>query len=237
MLFSIVIPVYNEEKRIPEHIKQIMNFFENQNNLSEIIFVNDGSKDKTLQILEEYKNDFNFTIVSYSENKGKGYAVKQGVLASKGDWVVFFDIDLATPLEEFDHFLSFLNNDDEVVVGSRRLQTSEIKKSESFLRVFLGHGFTKLSNVLVPNIVDFTCGFKCFSRKAAQSIFSRAKICRWGFDTELLYIAMLHGIKIRQMSVVWSHDSQSKVKVGKAIASSLKELVEIKLNQLRGFYN
>jgi len=237
MLYSIIIPVYNEEKRINKNIDEIFDFFYKQKVETEIIFVNDGSIDRTEDILREYQKKYKFKIISYKKNRGKGYAVKQGILSSKGDWAVFFDIDLATPLEEFNHFLSIKKQDvDHIIIGSRRLKESNIKKSESGIRVFLGSAFTKISNLLVPNVTDFTCGFKCFSKEAKQIIFPLAKIDRWGFDTELLYIAKLKNISIRQMAVKWRHDDDSRVNVIKAVFSSLHEIFQMKINQMKGFY-
>lgn len=236
MLFSIVIPLFNEERRLPKTAQIIFDFFKNHNQKTEIIFVNDGSSDQTMKLLESYKKNNDFKIISYQQNNGKGYAVRQGALASQGEWVIFFDIDLATPLEEFNNLIKFLQPNDQIVLGSRRLKDSQIKKYESGIRTFLGQGFTKLSNILVPDIKDFTCGFKCFSKDSVEKIFPVARIDRWGFDTELLYIAKLKGVPVRQMPVVWSHDADSRVNVVKAVVSSLKELVEMKTNQIKGFY-
>lgn len=236
MLFSIIIPLFNEERRLAKTAEVIFNFFKNHPEKTELIFVNDGSKDRTLPMLQEYKQRHDFKIVSYQENRGKGYAIRQGVKAAAGDWVIFFDIDLATPLEEFNNLIGFLNPNDQVVVGSRRLKESHIKQYESGIRTFLGQGFTKLSNILVPGITDFTCGFKCFSANAAGKIFPVARIDRWGFDTELLYIAKLKKIPVRQMPVVWAHDTDSRVNVIKAVVSSLRELIEMKINQVKGLY-
>lgn len=234
--FSIVIPVYNEEKRIPNNIDEICNYFKNRPETNEIIFVNDGSTDETAKILEEYRKKYLFEVINYSVNKGKGFAVRHGALAAKGKWVVFFDIDLATPLDAFQDLQKETHSQAEIIIGSRRLQKSEIKKSESKIRTFLGQGFTKISNLLVPGITDFTCGFKCFSRKAVDIIFPRARIDRWGFDTELLYIAKLHNLSVRQIPVRWTHDEHSKVKVVRAVISSFSELLQMKFNQLRGLY-
>lgn len=237
MFFSIIIPVYNEERRIPKSIGTILGFFKDQPSQTEIIFVDDGSTDSTRQILGDLiKKEANIRIISYAQNRGKGYAVRQGALAAKGDWVVFFDIDLATPLDEFTHLVSFMRPDDNIIIGSRRLKESKIEKYESGIRTFLGQGFTKLSNILVPGISDFTCGFKCFSHNAVQIIFPVAQIDRWGFDTELLYIAKLKKIPVRQMPVTWIHDDDSRVKVWKAVLSSARELAQMKLNQIKGLY-
>lgn len=236
MKFSIVIPVYNEERRIPKSIDAICDFFAKQSVDTEVIFVNDGSTDKTLDVLQPYQKKGNIRVVSYEHNRGKGYAVRQGVAAATGDWIVFFDIDLATPLKEFDHLRSIMEKDDQVIIGSRRLAESHIQKYESSVRTMLGQGFTLLSNMLVPGIKDFTCGFKCFSRSAAQKIFPVARIDRWGFDTELLFIAHKKHIPIKQMGVEWAHDDDSRVHVLKSIITSAKELLEIELNYIRRKY-
>lgn len=237
MNFSIIIPVYNEEKRIPANIDKIFNFFNKlADHKIEIIFINDGSTDNTKNVLEEYRKQYDFQVIEYGTNQGKGYAVKQGVMAANGDWIVFFDIDLATPLEEFNNLLDSINTENDIIIGSRRLQKSQIKKSESKLRTFLGHGFTKISNILVPGITDFTCGFKCFSKNSAKTIFSLSRIHRWGFDTEILYIAKLKNFKVKQIPVSWAHDQDSRVKVFKAVFSSFRELIQMKTNQLRGLY-
>ncbi len=234
--FSLLIPVYNEERRIPKTIDAIFAFVQSHPVISEVIFVNDGSTDTTEMVLKQYQSKYHFTLHSYSENRGKGYAIQYGATRATGDWLVFFDIDLATPLAEFDHLLSFMQPTDAVIIGSRRLSGSAIKKSESKIRTFLGQGFTKLSNILVPGVTDFTCGFKCFSRAARDVIFPRARIERWGFDTELLYIAHIHRLSIRQMPVTWAHDSDSKVNVVKAVISSFRELLQMLSNRWRGLY-
>ncbi|MBI2020934.1 glycosyltransferase family 2 protein [Candidatus Giovannonibacteria bacterium] len=234
--FSIVIPVYNEEKRIPKNIDSICEFFSKVPERTEIIFVNDGSRDDTQKILENYKSKYGFKIVEYKKNTGKGYAVRQGALAASSDWVIFFDIDLATPLSEFEQLKLLMEPSDQIIIGSRRLSGSKVQRSESFLRIFLGQGFSKLSNLFVPGIPDFTCGFKCFSKEATVKIFPRARINRWAFDTELLYIARLKQIPIRQMPVSWAHDDDSRVRVLSDIVSSAKELLQIKINHWRGLY-
>lgn len=236
-MFSVVVPVYNEVRRIPKTIDQIFSFFQSSSESVEIIFVNDGSKDETEKMLRDFQKKYTFELVTYSENRGKGYAVRQGANHAKGEWILFFDIDLATPLSEFTHLLQTMSDTDRIVIGSRRVEGSAIKKSESKIRTFLGHGFTKLSNILVPGIKDFTCGFKAFRRDAAKAIFSRARIDRWGFDTELLYIAHIHKIPVRQMPVAWTHDDDSRVKVVQAVIRSAKELGEMFMNRVTGKYH
>ena len=234
--FSIVIPVYNEEKRLPKNIGQITNFFSSFGPDVELIFVNDGSKDGTGALLADYAKKYNCRVLTCTQNRGKGYAVRTGALAAQGDWVLFFDVDLATPLKTFTDLKSSLSATDAVIIGSRQLGQSQIKRSESRVRSLLGQAFTRISNLWVPGVSDFTCGFKCFSRSAAQMIFARARLDRWGFDTELLYIAQLQKLAIREIPVEWSHDQDSRVRVVRAVVQTLGELATMTWHRVRGHY-
>jgi len=237
MKFTIVVPLFNESNRIDKNIIKIFDFFRHCEHETELIFVNDGSSDDTLDKLSGYREGFDFQVISYEANRGKGYAIRRGVMQATGDWILFFDIDLATPLEEFNNLILALKGKPDIVMGSRRLHGSVINRQESMARVFLGQCFTKISNILVPKITDFTCGFKCFSSVAGKEIFSLARVDRWGFDTEILYIAHLRKKKILQIPVAWSHDGDSRVRVIRDVFSSLRDLCVMKWNQLRGFYN
>ncbi len=236
-VYSIIVPLYNEERRIKHHIPEIISYFEKVEQPVEIIFVNDGSTDRTLELLESYKYHSWVRTISYKSNRGKGYAVRQGVSVAMGRWIVFFDVDLATPLSEFDHLRSFMEPSDLIIVGSRNLADSRMIKKESALRMFLGRGFGWLSAIFVPGISDFTCGFKCYSRFAAQTIFPKARINRWAFDTELLFIAKIKNIPIREMPVTWAHDTDSRVRVFHDVLSSARELACIFFNWILGRYD
>lgn len=235
-VFSVIIPVYNEEKRLPKNIGQITNFFGSVGVPVELILVNDGSTDGTAALLSDYEKKYGCRVLSYTQNRGKGYAVRTGALAAQGEWVLFFDVDLATPLKTFTELKDTLSAADAVVIGSRRLGQSQVKRPESRVRSFLGQVFTRISNMWVPGVTDFTCGFKCFSRAAVQTIFPRARLDRWGFDTELLYIARLHKLVIREIPVEWSHDQDSRVRVGRAIVQTLGELASMSWHRHRGHY-
>ena len=233
---SLVIPVYNEEARIPKNIGEIFSFLKTFPITTEVIFVNDGSKDKTLSVLENYKNQFDFKIVSYPKNRGKGYAVRQGVFAAEGEWIVFFDIDLATPITELSKLPPFFGSDEKIIIGNRNLYQSVIKRKESRVRVFLGEGFVWLSRIFVPKVTDFTCGFKCFRGDVAKKLFSLAKIDRWSFDTEILFLARLYSYPIKQVPISWKHDDDSRVRVLRDIISSAWELLIIAKNFLTSVY-
>lgn len=235
-VLSLIIPVYNEEARIPKNIGEIFSFLKTFTLNTEVIFVNDGSTDDTLEILKDRQKEFDFKIESYEENQGKGYAIRQGVFSITGDWMAFFDIDLATPIAELKKLPELFGEGDKIIIGNRNLSGSLIKRKESPTRVFLGGGFTLISRIFVPKITDFTCGFKCFESSVAKKLFSVAKINRWGFDTELLFLARLYGYSIKQIPVSWKHDDDSRVRVLRDILSSAKELLIIAKNFLIGAY-
>lgn len=235
---SVVIPVYNEERRIPQNIDAIFSFLTNFPLQIEVLFVNDGSRDRTERILQDYQKNYDFRVVSYTPNRGKGSAVREGALAAEGDWIAFFDIDLATPLDELHKLLPFVRGDENaaVILGSRHMKGAAITKHESLLRVFLGTGYRLLSRLFVPSVTDFTCGFKCYRKDAARRIFEVARINRWAFDTEVIFLASHFGYSITQIPVQWAHDSDSRVRVMKAVSSSLKELGLIVWYSLTGAY-
>lgn len=232
---SIIIPVFNEEKRI-KNLKEIITYLGKQRFSWELIVVNDGSKDKTRKVLNSVKNSFKFKLLSYSPNLGKGFAIKTGMLEALGKYRLFLDIDLSTPINELDKFLPFLKKYG-IVIGSRKLKASNLVVRQPFIREHLGKIFTSLSRmVLQLNVSDFTCGFKCFSEKTAKQIFTRQTINRWGFDSEILYIGKNKKISIKEVPVTWKNDPGTKVKFPQDIINSLGELIKIRLNSLLGLY-
>ena len=233
---SIIIPVYNEEKRlnnlilITEYLKKIKYKYE-------IIVVNDGSEDKTKKLLDLHKRKHKLKILTLPLNKGKGAAIRFGMLSAKGKYRLFLDIDLSTPIEEFDKFLPQLK-EYPIIIGSRKMKASNVLIRQPFIREILGKFFTYLSqNVLQMKVTDFTCGFKCFSQEAAEDIFSLQTIDRWSFDSEILYIGKIKKYKIKEIPISWADDARTKVKFPGDILNSLKELSRIRTNSIRGKYN
>lgn len=231
---SVIIPVFNEEKRL-SNLSKIIIFLSAKKFKSEIVIINDGSTDHTLKKTKRIKNKL-IHIISYNENRGKGYAIRQGMLYSKGYHKLFLDIDLSTSIEELDQFLLDLNKFD-VLIGSRRTQGSKFLIRQPFLREFMGRVFTKFSQIFTQvNVSDFTCGFKCFSKKSAQRIFSKQLINKWGFDTEILFLASLYGFKIKEIPVAWKNDPRSRVKFPQDIITSFTDLIKIRINLVTGKY-
>lgn len=235
IFLSIIIPVYNEETRI-SHIIKVGNYLAKQKFISELIVVDDGSTDATKKKLVEYQKSCPLSIISYKTNRGKGFAVKTGMLKSRGEYRLFSDIDLSVPIETIGKFIKAKDKAD-LLLGTRRQKNSQILVHQSIVRENLGRLFTTLSQwVTGTSISDFTCGFKWFNQKAAKAIFSRTRIDGWGCDSEIVFIASRLGLKISEFPVTWKNDPQTKVRIPGDIIRSLRELVEIRLNNLQGLY-
>ncbi|HBD25116.1 MAG: hypothetical protein A2528_00720 [Candidatus Staskawiczbacteria bacterium RIFOXYD2_FULL_37_9] len=209
---SVIIPAFNEEGRIESTLKSIVDFLNKKNITYEIIVVNDGSVDKTSQIVSSYLDTIkNLHLISFEKNLGKGAAVCAGMLKSTGLWRIFTDADNATPIEELDKLLQYTNQND-IVIGSIATEDAEIKKHESFIRSVSG----KIGNRLIRYItgipfLDTQRGFKLFSAKSANAIFPYVQTTGWGFDIEVLALAQKMNFKIKEVGVKWTHKSGSKV--------------------------
>jgi len=230
---SVIVPVFNEQERL-FHLDEICKYFLPA---TEIIVVNDGSTDSTVELLKKYLKKYrNIKIISYVPNRGKGYAVRQGMLAAKGVYRLFLDIDLSTSPKHWPEFSRHLREAD-VIIGSRRSANAVIAGRQSVLRENMGRVFTWLSRVFLATPVnDFTCGFKVFSADAAQKIFSRSLIDRWGFDAEILFIAHSLGLKIVSLPVTWTNDPNTRVSLFRDTLTSLTDLLRIRWNSLLGKY-
>jgi len=237
-LVSLVIPAYNEENRIGSSLATIKKYIAQKDYRAEVIVVDDGSKDDTLAVAKASLDGCSrHLIIGYHENRGKGYALKQGIANATGRYIVFMDADLSTPIDQLDKLLPILQEGYDVVIGTRKNAHADVRKRQPFFREFLGKGFTLLSNVLlVKGISDITCGFKGFSKEAGQDIFRRQLIADWSFDAEILFIAQRLGYTIREMPVTWYDAAGTKVRLMKDIVGSLNGILRIRINSLRGLY-
>lgn len=222
-MISIVIPAYNEEKRLPDTLKKIIAYFNSKNNAYEIIIVDDGSKDNTASISQNFAPTVN--VIKLGQNMGKGAAVRTGMLAASGDIVLFTDADSSTPIYEIEKLLPFIEEGFDVVIGSRAIDYSQIKIHQPFYREIMGKTFNKIVQFLViKGIRDTQCGFKLLTKNAAQTIFSKALVNGFSFDVEMLYLANKLHLKIKEVPVEWYNDEQSKVN---PIFDSINMLIEI----------
>jgi dolichyl-phosphate beta-glucosyltransferase len=235
---SFVIPFYNEEKRIKKTIAALKKGFKFSGlKLEKVIFVNDGSTDNTVKIIKSVKKEIEaklkakVKIITYKRNRGKGYAVKKGMLLSKSDYTLMFDVDMSTPLNQLKKFLPLMKKDVDAIVGTRKNGQSTVIKHQPLYREILGKGFTLLTNLILnTKFTDFTCGFKAFSRYAKNRIFEKAVIQRWAYDAEILYLAKKMNLQIVEVPVVWKNDPASKVKLSKDLIQTLFDLIKIRFN-------
>jgi dolichyl-phosphate beta-glucosyltransferase len=224
-------PAYNEALTIEETLRTIAGFLAVQAYSSEVIVVDDGSTDGSAAILSDYGKSHPFVrILRHQPNAGKGASVRTGVLAARGKYLFFMDADLSVPIDELTGALAALvNGDAAIVIGSRKIEGARIERRQPLLRELLGHGFTWCARLLLwRTIVDFTCGFKGFRRDEARAIFSIQRCDDWAFDAEILYLARLMGISVRQYPVRWSHGKNSRVKFPRDIYQTLGALIGIR---------
>lgn len=234
---SMVIPVFNEEARIKKALK-ICDRFENKFPQWQFIFMNDGSTDKTEQIIRKKVNQQkSFKLISYKKNQGKGYALKQGVKEAEKPLVLLSDVDFSTPLTELPKLYKKIKKSFDIAIGSRKAKGAIIKKHQPKIREWLGKQFTNLSNLsLGLSVSDVTCGFKLFKNKAAKKLFLKSKIKGWGYDAEILFLAKKYGFKTAEVPVEWENDQRTKVNLGKDIVRSLFDLVKIRFCDLLDNY-
>jgi len=239
MHLSVIIPAYNEEKRLPKTLKEIDKYLKVQSYDYEIIVVNDGSKDKTGEVVNRLKPEIkNLKLIDNKINQGKGAVVKQGMLEAKGDFRIFTDADNSTSLDQIEKMWPYFNEGYDVVIGSRDAKGAVLDPPQNFFRQFVGDGFRIFRKIIVGlwNIQDTQCGFKAFTKKAAQTIFPKCKINRFAFDPEILIIAKQLGFKIKEIPVYWKNDPDSKVKFKSMIKMAI-DLFKIRWNMIKNKYD
>jgi dolichyl-phosphate beta-glucosyltransferase len=236
---SLIIPVYNEEKRIKLTLSKCISYFKNKKIDYEIIIVDDGSTDKTRLIIKDYLSENkNIKLTKQRKNKGKGYSVKEGMLLANGDYLLFSDADLSTPIEEIEKFIKVMKKGYDIVIASRNMKDSIIPIKQPFFRKFLGQVFPLIVNLLIlPGYKDTQCGFKLFKKEVAIKIFSKQKINDFGFDVEILFIAKKYGYKIKEIPVIWSNSLVSKVSPLLDSIRMFLDILKIRLNDIKNTYN
>jgi dolichyl-phosphate beta-glucosyltransferase len=234
---SIVIPAYNEERRLPEALRRIRAFLEKRAISAEVIVVDDGSTDGTPDVVAVARLTLpGILLVSNGRNYGKGFSVRHGMLEARGRVVLFTDADLSAPIEEADKLLAALANAD-VAIGSRAIDRSLIEVHQSRLRELAGIIFNLFVRVVTGlNFVDTQCGFKAFVWAPSRIIFEQQRIEGFGFDPEILFLAKRHGLRAVEIPVRWAHDPQTKVHVLRDSLGMFGELLLIRWNWLLGRY-
>jgi dolichyl-phosphate beta-glucosyltransferase len=234
---SVVIPAYNEEAVIGSTVEAIAQYLADSQIRHEILLVDDGSTDRTPEIVRELAQGIPSVRMLQSGHLGKGGAVKRGMLEAQGAHLLFMDADHSTPIQQWEKCAPWLRDGYEVVIGSRKMPGADVKVHQPLLREAMGKVFTWLTNaILTVRITDITCGFKCFQAEAARQIFQLQRMNGWGFDAEILFIARRRGYRIKEVPVAWADDARTKVRLVKDAAGSLQELIGIRLGGWRGWY-
>ena len=235
---SVIIPVFNEETVIADTISRIADAVDPLGIGYEILVVNDGSTDRTLERLAAIRNE-RLRIVSYATNRGKGFAIHHGMKHAEGVHSLFMDADLSTSLEAVGAFLDKMRSGTwDMIIGNRRIKGAHQNIPQPFYRRFFGKGFTLLSQIMVgyPG-KDFTCGFKMFRMATARVLFEKQRVFNWAFDAELIFLAGKYGLSILEVPVRWDHRGNSKVNLGRDMANSFLGLLAIRANDIKGRYD
>jgi dolichyl-phosphate beta-glucosyltransferase len=228
---SIIIPAYNEAKRIQQSIERLLAYLRAQPLIWELLIVDDGSRDNTAELAIEAIDGVPDTqLISYKPNRGKGFAVRAGVLAARGQYAVFLDADLSTPPEEIGSALKYLRAGDDMVIGSRALSGSKIVRKPPLYRRLATTAFNQIKYALVGlrQYSDTQCGFKAYRRSSVRPLYERSIIDRFMFDVEILYLAQLKHLRVREMPVSWSASEDTKVRLIEGVVNMLRDLLRIR---------
>lgn len=235
---SVVIPAYNEEGRLPRTLRAMDEYLQKQDYGYEILVVSDGSQDRTAEVVNELAQEIqNLRVMGEQENHGKGYSVREGMLEARGAYRVFSDADNSTSVDHIEKMWPEFERGFAVVIGSRDIKGAVIAVSQPWWRRRLGDAF----NLIVQGISglwgvwDTQCGFKGFTRKAAEAIFAKSIINGWAFDVELLLLAKKMGYPIKEIPVTWVNDPESKVNF-KSMIRMLFEVFAIRKNMMQKKY-
>jgi dolichyl-phosphate beta-glucosyltransferase len=236
---SVIVPAFKEEKRIAKTMERFKKYFEKERKEKypyEIVVVIDGSPDDTFGVVKRYENQLPLRIINYKENRGKGYAVRQGMLEAYGEIRLFADADNATDISQVEKVLEGFKEGYQVVIASRKFKGAKIQEKQSLLRSSLGSlGNLVIQVLAVWGVKDTQCGFKAFSKEVVEKIFPKLLVDRWGFDVEILAVARKYGYKIKQVGVAWVNVEGGTVGPS-AFVTTLWEVLKIRLWLWIGMY-
>jgi dolichyl-phosphate beta-glucosyltransferase len=237
--YSIVIPAYNEGSRLGATLEKVLAYVHAQGWNAEVIVVNDGSRDNTAELVRGFAaKDAALRLVENPGNRGKGYAVRNGMLQAQGEVVVFSDADLSSPIEEMPKLLAALAAGADIAIGSRWLKAELQTQRQSPLRQVFGRIFNLLNRIILGlQFKDTQCGFKAFTRRAAQKILPLQRIERWGFDPEILFLARKFGFRVEEVAVSWGHSGETRIHPVLDGARMFQEMVRIRWYDLTGKYD
>jgi len=236
---SVVIPAYNEESRLPGTLRHALGYLSAQSYSSEVLVVDDGSTDATAELVRAWPQErVPIRLIRHPDlaNHGKGAAVRRGMLEALGDFRLFMDADNSTTVDQVERFWPVFEEGFDLLIGSRRIAGAHVAVHQPWHKELAGRfGNLFIRLLAVPGIIDTQAGFKIFTRRSVEIIFPRLTIDRWGHDIEILVVAQRHGLRFREIPIVWIDSAGSKVRL-KTYLQVLGEVVRIRLNRMRGLY-
>ena len=237
--YSIVIPAYNEGARLGATLERVLAYVSQQGEETEIIVVNDGSRDNTADLVRQFAaSNPVLRLVENPGNRGKGFSVRNGILNARARVVIFSDADLSSPIEELPKLLRPLKEGADIAIGSRWLQSNLQTQRQPLHRQLFGRIFNLLlRTTLGLQFKDTQCGFKAFTAEAAQTIFPLQHIERWGFDPEILFLARKFGFKVREVPIAWGHSGGTRINPLVDGPRMFMEMLRIRWFDLAGKYD
>ena len=237
--YSIVIPAFNESGRVPATLESVISCIRANAWNAEVIVVNDGSTDNTAEIVQNIARQApELRMLENPGNRGKGFAVRNGILHALGDIVMFTDSDLSAPINEAERLFAAIAGGADIAIGSRWLESGRQTHRQPLYRQVFGRCFNAVCRMVMQlPFADTQCGFKAFTRAAAQTVFQLQTIERWGFDPEILFIALKRGFKVQEVPVSWAHDARTRMSYLRDGLQMLKELAIVRWNALTGHYS
>jgi len=236
-LLSIIIPAHNEEKRLPPTLEQVFAFLNKQNYESEVLVIENGSTDQTYALAQSYVTRYKNLRVMQEDGRGKGLAVRRGMLEAHGQYRLMCDADLSMPIEEIEKFLSPNATNFDVAIASREAPGAK-RYDEPRYRHLGGRLINLIIRLLIlPGLQDTQCGFKCFRAEVADDLFNCQTLMGWSFDIELLFIARRHGYRIVEIPIDWYYRSESKVNALRDAMRMIQDIFQIHRNARRGIYD
>lgn len=234
---SVIIPAYNEDSRIIASLDLFLNYLRGRDYSWELIVVDDGSKDDTVEMASRWASSVDEAQVLSIPHAGKGSAVRHGMLSARGQYRMMCDADTAMPMEFIQSFINKMDDGFDIVIGSRQIEGAR-RFGESPMRHFLGRVFNKVVQAIaIKNFQDTQCGYKCFRGEVAERLFNIQKTNGWGFDVEILHLALRNNLQVLEMPIDWYHRKESKVRPGIDSLAMLRDVIAIRLRSLTGKYD
>jgi glycosyltransferase involved in cell wall biosynthesis len=236
-LLSVVIPAFNEEHRLPKNLSRVLDFLDTQSYASEVLVVDNASQDRTSAIVERFIPENPNLRLFHEPARGKGLAVRRGMLEAEGDFRFICDADLSMPIENVNDFLPPKLEEFDIAIASRELPGA-IRYNEPAYRHWVGRGFNLLVRLLaIPHFHDTQCGFKCFRAEVAKELFAIQQLQGWSFDVEVLFLALKRGYRVIEVPIPWYFNPDSRVRLVRDSIEMFTDLIKIRANWRRGVYD